>query len=429
MDTIFALASGQLPAGIAVMRVSGVRAFEIATALVGPLPPARTTSLRTIRSRNGETLDKGLVVCFSAMHSFTGEDVVEFHLHGSRAVVRAISNELQSFEGVRQAEAGEFTQRAFVNGKFDLTMAEGLASLIDAETEAQRQYALRQSSGESFELYEAWQDELLRLRALSEAEIDFSDEDGVDDGVASRIGADALTLACAIQAQVSMLNGSRVIRDGALVVLAGRPNAGKSSLFNALLGDERVIVSPMPGTTRDYVEARLDLNGLLVRLVDTAGLRESNDEVESAGIARSHAQIREADVVVGLVTDRDDIETLSFDTSASVLVFLSKADTQPAEDAVSIFDLDSVERLRRAIERAVRKQVEDSLKSAPVNERHVSYLSACVSALEECGNSDLDPGVRGDRLRAASHALGRIVGNFGTEEVLGAIFSRFCIGK
>lgn len=428
MDTIFALASGSLPCGVAVVRLSGPDAFRVAAEIAGPLPRLRQAGLRTIRNRNDEPLDDGVVIAFEGPNSFTGEDVVEFQLHGSVAVVKALSGTLDSFAGVRQAEAGEFTQRAFMNGRFDLTAAEGLASLIDAETEAQRQYALRQANGEAYAVYKDWQEKMLELRALSEAEIDFSDEDGVGDDVGSRIGADASQLADEIEQHLAHADGARQIRDGVCVVLAGAPNAGKSSLFNALLGEDRVLVSPVAGTTRDYIEARLDLGGLLVRLIDTAGLREGSDEIEKAGIERSYAVLGSADVIIALSEKgASDIELP--DTDKLVLRFTTKCDDAAGGDQISVLDENSVAAVRRAIKEAAGELVSGSLHGTPISQRHVSYLRECIAELRMVGFEGLDHGLRGEKLRAAAEALGRITGNFGVEDVLGAIFARFCVGK
>lgn len=428
MDTIFAVASGSLPCGVAVVRLSGPHAFSVAAEIAGKLPPLRQAGLRTIRDRNDQPIDEGVVIRFAAPHSFTGEDVVEFQLHGSIAVVNALSRTLDSFDDVRQAEAGEFTQRAFVNGRFDLTVAEGLASLIDAETEAQRKYALRQASGEAFETYRVWQDKLLELRALSEAEIDFSDEDGVGEDVGAHIGVEANRLADTIEAHLGHADGARQIRDGVCVALVGAPNAGKSSLFNALLGEDRVLVSPQAGTTRDYIEARLNLGGILVRLIDTAGLRVGADILEQAGIERSYAVMEGADIIVALTAQGDEELTVK-DSGKTVLRYTTKCDEEPGGGCISIHDDASIAMVLSQLESAAHSAIAGSLAASPLSERHESFLRECVNSLRDVSNPDFDHGLRGERLRAASEALGRIVGNFGVEDVLGAIFSRFCVGK
>lgn len=428
MDTIYALASGSLPCGVAIIRLSGPDSFKVAQSLTGALPKIRSTGLRTIRNRNDEPIDQGVIICFAAPHSFTGEDVVEFQLHGSVAVVNALNMALDSFDNVRQAEAGEFTQRAFINGQFDLTAAEGLASLIDAETEAQRKYALRQANGEAFDVYRSWQDELLRLRALSEAEIDFSDEDGVSDNIGHSIGRDSMILAHTIENHLSNSSGSRQIRDGVVVVIAGPPNAGKSSLFNALIGEDRVLVSPTAGTTRDYIEARLDLNGILIRLIDTAGLRDSTDVLENAGIERSYAVIKDADIVVALHSNDDEHIELQ-NPQTTTLSFTSKRDILPNHGEVSMSNDASIMRVRDAIRAAAMERVSTSLLSTPISARHVSYLQDCALELTMVGDDSFDHALRGEKLRSAAEKLGRITGEFGVEDVLGAIFSRFCIGK
>src|SRR3954465_8908971 len=287
-DTIFALSSGRSPAAISVIRVSGPRAHEAGRLVAGFLPEARTAAVRELRDPDsGELLDEALVLRFDAPASSTGEDSAEFQCQGGRAVVDAILAVLERIEGLRLAQPGEFTRRAFENGRIDLTEAEGLADLIEAETESQRKAALALAEGGLRKQIAAWQEHLLALSARAERAIDYDEEDEqVDASLLRECGAMALELQ-------EWLGRPRVepLKDGVLVIVAGPPNAGKSSLINAIVGEERVIVTDVPGTTRDHVEMPLSLGGVPLRLTDTAGLRETRDEVEAIGVARAHRLI------------------------------------------------------------------------------------------------------------------------------------------
>ena len=312
MDTIYALSSGSLPSGVAVVRLSGPQAGAVITALAGALPEPRKAALRSIRGRNDSEIDRGLVLWFPGPGSFTGEDSAEFHLHGGRAVVDRLLEELSGFDGLRMAETGEFSRRAFANGKFDLTEAEGLADLIASETEAQRVLALSQASGALKELYEDWQRRLLHARAMIEAEIDFADEEDVPGSVSEQVWADMAALSNEMTDHLAGAKRANAVREGFRIVIVGAPNAGKSSLMNALAGSDVAIVSEEPGTTRDVLEARLSIGGQLVIVIDTAGIREDAGAVEAEGIRRALARAAEADLVLHLS------ETGSWDAIADV---------------------------------------------------------------------------------------------------------------
>ncbi|MCC0031284.1 MAG: tRNA uridine-5-carboxymethylaminomethyl(34) synthesis GTPase MnmE [Brucellaceae bacterium] len=300
-DSIAALSSGALPAGIAVIRLSGPAVRQALETLAGGLPPPHRASLRALRTADGSLLDTGVVIFAPGPGSFTGEDLCEFQCHGSRAVVSAILEALRGIHGVRLAEPGEFTRRAFVNGRMDLVQAEALADLLQAETEAQRRLAVANSAGAQSRLYGGWRDVLLRQRALVEAGLDFSDEGDVpDDTVAGII--DSLTkLSQSIKVHLAGSRDGEILTGGFRVVLAGPPNAGKSSLLNALAKRDAAIVSDEPGTTRDIIDVRLDLGGYLVVVSDTAGLRdEGAGKVEQIGMGRALERIQDADLVVYL---------------------------------------------------------------------------------------------------------------------------------
>ena len=284
---------------MAVIRISGpgVR-FGLET-LIGSVPEPRRATLRSIGRGSAKPIDRGLVLFFPAPESFTGEDVAELHVHGGRAVVAAVLAELAGFAGFRPAEAGEFTRRAFLNGRMDLTEVEGLADLIAAETEAQRRQAVRQAGGALRVLYDGWRERLVRARALIEAELDFADEDDIPASVSGGAFAEARAVGQEIAAHLADRRGER-LREGAEVVVLGPPNAGKSSLINAIAQRDVAIVAPEPGTTRDLIEVRLDLGGYPVTLVDTAGLRDAAGEVEREGIRRARVRAEGADVVLWL---------------------------------------------------------------------------------------------------------------------------------
>src|SRR5690242_18411139 len=297
-DTIFALSSGRPPAAISVIRISGPAALDAAALIAGSLPEPRTAVVRELRDpANRELLDEALVLRFDAPASSTGENVVEFQCHGGRAVVDAVLAALTSIEGLRLAEPGEFTRRAFENGRIDLTEAEGLADLIEAETESQRKAALALAEGGLRKQIETWQERLLGLSARAERAIDYVDE---DEGIASvELGNECQDLAAELR---QWLERPRVepLKDGVRVVVAGPPNAGKSSLINAIAGEERAIVTDLPGTTRDHIEVPLALDGIPILLTDTAGLRAAEDQVEAIGVARAEGLVAAADVLIWL---------------------------------------------------------------------------------------------------------------------------------
>lgn len=431
--TIFAPASGAGKAAVSIIRVSGAEAGALVAKLTGDLPRPRMASLRSLRSTSGEILDQALVLWFPAPQSFTGEDCAEFHLHGSRAVVAAVLSRLSQCADCRLAEPGEFARRAFLNGKLDLASAEGLADLIDSETEGQRRQALRQLGGALGRQAEQWRSTLLQCQAALEAEIDFSDEADVGifnfETVEARIGGLISELESALS---SAAKGER-LREGLNVVLAGPPNAGKSSLLNALARRDAAIVSAIPGTTRDPVEVELDLGGLPVTLVDTAGLRESEDLIEQEGVRRSLQRAACADLVIWLA--EDESEPASLATDAPILRVTSKADLGRVGTGLPV-STKTGEGLAELLD-AVRIQAEALLSGAEqaliVRERHRTLVAAACSSLTRAqGLMDRRvPGIEliAEEIRSAALALGRISGRIDVEEILGEIFSRFCIGK
>lgn len=429
-DTIFALSSGTLPAGVAVVRLSGPKAFESARILAGDLPVDRRAGLRTIRSRDGLVIDQALVLGFPGPNSFTGEDCVELHLHGSRAVVSAVYEELAIIPDLRLAEAGEFSRRAFENGKLDLIEVEGLADLIAAETEMQRRLAIEQSFGGQSALYMEWAERLTHARALIEAELDFADEEDVPGAVSDRVWADMGDLLLEIESHIAEARAGEIIRDGYKVVIAGPPNAGKSSLLNALAKRDVAIVTEIAGTTRDILHIDVDMEGYLVRFFDTAGLRESEDQVEKEGVRRARGAIEQADMVLQLEEIDSDAKYNLAPASQTLLRIGTKLDKRgPSRDydlCISSRTGEGLEELRSRILNELRRVWSGSL--VPNRLRHIQYLKEASNFIAEALNgSELD--LRAESLRAAASSLGRITGRVDVEQLLDVIFSQFCIGK
>ncbi|HEY7669950.1 MAG TPA: tRNA uridine-5-carboxymethylaminomethyl(34) synthesis GTPase MnmE [Hyphomicrobium sp.] len=439
--TIFALSTAPGRAGIAVVRVSGPRAGDLIDALAPPRPKKRTAALRRIRDpQSGETIDQGLVLWFAAPRTETGEDMAEFHLHGGLAIVKALLALLGRQPGCRLAEPGEFARRAFANGKLDLAQAEGLADLIDAETEAQRRQAMRQMGGALSRLYEGWRAELMRANALIEAVIDFSDESDVASDAFETARRMVGTLCASIAAHLEDGYRGEILREGFRVVLAGPPNVGKSSLLNALARRDAAIVSEEAGTTRDVIEVRLDLEGLPVIVSDTAGIREAEGAIEKEGIRRTLAHAREADLVVWLTDATAPDASPPPDLGTNVLPVTNKVDL--VNDArgklgVSAKTGAGIDALTRRLAELARERV--GVTEAPVitHARYRAHLQECKAACQrfmaacQPGMADLqrDVELRAEDLRLASQALGRITGRVDVEDILGEIFGRFCIGK
>ncbi len=428
-DTIFALGTGAGRAAIAVVRISGPGAGEALRALAGRLPEPRRATFVILRDpASGEMLDCGIVLFFPGPASSTGEDYVELQLHGGGAVVEGTLAALQRLPGLRPAEPGEFARRGFANGKLDLSQAEALADLIDAQTEAQRRQALRIAGGALRRKVEGWRGALLEALALLEAELDFSDEADVGAFSPARLCGLLSPLAEEMRAALRLAPASERMRDGFIVMILGRPNVGKSTLINALTRRDLAIVSAIPGTTRDMIEAHLDIGGLPVTLIDTAGLREAADEIERIGVDRTLARIESADLALwlsdsGEAAPRSDIETIRVAT---------KSDVKPAPDgAIGICALsgEGLETLAAAIEARARARLGDGAEALVVRERHRQALEQAAESVETAIGGEGALELQAEELRRASRALGRIVGAVDVEEVLDAVFSRFCIGK
>lgn len=427
MDTIFALASARGRAGVAVLRISGPRAHFVAAQLCD-LPPLRVAGLRVLR-HGGEVLDQALVLVFEAGASFTGEDVVELHLHGSLAVVAKVSEVLSGMQGLRLAEAGEFTRRALDNGQLDLTQVEGLADLIDAESESQRKQALQVLSGAISAKVGPWRAALLRAAALIEATIDFADED-VPVDVVPEVRALLGQVAGELAAEEQASHAAEHIREGFEVAILGAPNVGKSTLLNALARREAAITSDIAGTTRDVIEVRMNIGGLSVTLLDTAGLRDSDDVVESMGIARAMARAETADLRVFLLQNLG--EALPIIPRADDIVLLGKGDVAAgAVPSVSGKTGAGVDALLAQISQRLEGKV--SAAGLFARQRHRIALATALAALAKAQaalpRASHQPELIATEIRVALTALEGILGHIGVEDLLGEIFSSFCIGK
>ncbi|MCJ2065157.1 tRNA uridine-5-carboxymethylaminomethyl(34) synthesis GTPase MnmE [Methylobacterium sp. J-088] len=437
-ETLFAPASGFGRAAVAVIRLSGPGARTVLTDLCGALPAPRRLSLRTLRNPDdGTELDRALVVWLPGPNTYSGDDMAELHLHGGPAVRMGVLAVLARMPGCRAAGPGAFTRRAVLNGRMDLAEAEAVADLIDAETEGQRRQALRQLDGALSRQVAAWRAEAIDCLAAAEAALDFADEGDVDEaGLDATLLGRATTLRDQIAAILRDGHRGERLRDGFTVVLAGAPNAGKSTLLNALSRRDVAIVSDTPGTTRDAIEVRLDLAGLPVLLVDTAGLRETAEPVEAEGIRRTRARIETADLVLALVPPGGTEPDLA-DTTDQVLTVHTKTDLlagfqTPRSDGVLWVSAQTGDGLDTLLD-AIQAQAEAGLGQGDAlitRARHRAAFEACTAHLDRLiAGPDGQPELVAEDLRLAVRALGEVAGHVGVEDVLDRLFAGFCIGK
>lgn len=423
-DTIFALSSGRPPAAVSVIRVSGPQAHQAGLRIARDLPPPRVAAVRELRHPTfGDVLNSALVLQFDGPASATGEDVVELHCHGGRAVVDAVLAALGSIDGLRTARPGEFTRRAFANGQIDLTEAEGLADLLEAETESQRKAALALAEGGLRLQIEQWNARVLDLSAAAERAIDYDEEDEtLDAGLLAAAG----DLASELQ---QWLQRPRVepLKDGVLVVVAGPPNVGKSSLINRIVGEERAIVSDLPGTTRDHIEVAVAIAGIPMRLTDTAGLRDTDDKVEAIGVGRAQRLVEMADLLVWLGDAADA------PPHRRVVVVQSKADLQdraeaaPGAIAVSALTGAGIADLLDRVRDLARDLLPDEGAIA-LNRRQAEMVDSARASLAAASQAQAVP-ILAEELRQARMAFDRLTGRASTEDMLDALFSQFCLGK
>lgn len=439
-DTIYALSSGRPPVAIAVIRISGPRAGDALKALAGRLPAPRSAAFARLRDpKSGEGIDDALALFFPGPKSETGEDTVELQVHGGRAVIAAVFNALSQMEGLRPAEAGEFTRRSFANGKLDLTGVEGLADLIFADTEAQRRQALRQLQGLLGNRAENWRKRMIEAQALAEAGIDFSDEADVASDVLERSLGAARELSHEIAAVLADAKRGERLREGLVVAIAGPPNAGKSTLLNRIARREAAIVSPYAGTTRDVIEVHLDLEGYPVTLLDTAGIRETDDPVEREGVARARTRAAAADLVLW-VTDAGvpQEQILPASGSAEQWSVLNKIDVLPKRVSqvqgrrhfeISATTGEGMEGLLAALTEFARESMGALEPALVTRERQRHMLEEAAAALGRAIAEADREDVFAEELRMAARTLGRLTGRVDVEDILDVIFRDFCIGK
>jgi tRNA modification GTPase len=435
--TIYALSTPPGRSGVAVVRLSGADAGGMLDALAGlPRPAARQAALRSIRASDGSLIDRALVLWFPGPKSFTGEDCAELHLHGGPAVIEAALSALDE-AGAVPAEPGEFTRRAFENDKLDLTEAEGLADLIEAETEGQRQQALAQMSGVLRTLYDGWRSDLIAAMASIEGEIDFPDEEDVPDAL-SHVAFEPLSrLIASMEDHLDDGRRGERVRTGFSIALIGAPNAGKSSLLNRLARREAAIVTDIPGTTRDIVEVRLTMAGFPVIISDTAGLREAVDAIEAEGVRRALDRADNADLRIGVVDARSEKDLLDLRgrLKDDDLLVLNKLDLAPEKKAAGAYRLsaksgDGVALLEERIESIVRDRLSAREYPALSRARHRRAVETAVAALRRAREQlALAPELAGEDARLAVRALESLTGRVDVEDVLDRVFSQFCIGK
>ncbi|HUH50094.1 MAG TPA: tRNA uridine-5-carboxymethylaminomethyl(34) synthesis GTPase MnmE [Mycoplana sp.] len=438
-DTIFALSSGGLPSGVAVIRISGPGCSNALAALIGKIPAPRHASLCSIRNRNGDHLDQGLALFFPNPASFTGEDSAELHIHGGRATVRATLDALAAVPGLRPAEAGEFSRRAFHNGKLDLVEIEGLADIVSAQTEMQRRLALEHAAGGVSKLYDEWTRRLTHARAMIEAELDFADEEDVPGAVGQTIREDLRAISAELGQHLKGARTGEIIRDGLTVVITGPPNDGKSSLINYLAGRDIAIVTNIPGTTRDVIAVDLDLDGFAVRVLDTAGIRDTAEVVELEGIRRARSAVASADLILRLVDKTESVATVSGAAEhggAPTIYIAPKSDLDDGKAhsgnviPISTRTGDGMDVLLATIRQHLPRLTDAAAFAIPSRERHNDALRAALHAIEDALAFDAQSlELQAESLRMAANAIGRITGRVDVENLLDVIFSEFCIGK
>jgi len=431
MDTIFALATAQGRAGVAILRVSGDQAWTAVEALVGNLPTARTTAVRVVRDSNGQALDEALVVVFESGASFTGERVAELHLHGSTAVIAAVQRCLSEQPDLRLAEPGEFTRRALENGRLDLSQVEGLADLIDAETEVQRQQALKVMRGALSDKASKWRTMLLRAVTLLEVTIDFADED-VPENVAPEVLDLIAKTYTEMQAEEVGGKISERVRDGFEVAIIGKPNIGKSTLLNRLSGRDAAITSEIAGTTRDVIEVRMDLSGLPVTLLDTAGIRDSDDSVEVLGVERARQRAEAADLRIFLLGSEDDAEAFGITVQTSDIIAHGKSDILHGVGlSVSGKTGDGIDKLLMEIGTELGNRAIGATSAVRIRHRIAlqNGTTALNTAMQHVQNGPEWFDLAAEEMRQGLKSLDILIGRIDVENILDEIFSSFCLGK
>ncbi len=439
-DTIFALSSGAGMAAVAVIRISGPCASQAVRTLCGDVPAPRRASVRFVKDpANGDVIDEAVILWMPGPSTFTGEDAAEFQVHGGAAIVAAVLRLLGETEGLRIAEPGEFTRRALLNGRMDPVAVEGLADLLAARTEQQRRQAWFHKEGKAARQYDAWRASLVRVLAHLEAAIDFVDEEGVEADALENVAPALTDLITTIERELDDARRGQQLRDGVHVVLAGPPNAGKSSLLNVIARREAAIVSPVPGTTRDVIEVFLDLKGIPVILSDTAGLRDDGgDEIEELGMSRAREAVRRAGVVIWMMPPDVSAQVPEPDFDSEAIRVLSKADLIPegwnlscrTDLAVSAQTGEGVEALIDILGGKLAQIYSTHEPALVTRERHRVALQSCLDHLRQAlAEKDAPLELVAERVRLAARDLARVTGRIDVEELLDVIFRDFCIGK
>ena len=430
-NTIFALSTVPGKAGIAIIRVSGPKSFEVVRSLTGNIPTPRKAVLRNVVYDN-ELIDKALVICFSADKSFTGEDMVEFHVHGSNSTVKHLSEVLSSKLNLFVADRGEFTRRALENGRMDLSQAEGILALINAETQTQKRQALSCLAGGISNKTEEWRRLILHGVALTEIMIDFSDDD-VPDNTVSDIKLVLTSLMTSLELELSRYKGAELVRDGYDVTILGKPNVGKSLLLNYLAGREKAIVSDQAGTTRDIIELSMDLNGFQVNFFDTAGIHKSKNPIEKIGIARAIEKGNASNMRIFILENNDLVEDFDINFSQNDLLLSAKGDLNQNTKHLGISGKTGigVDKMLSLISNNIKSAADQS--SILINERHKKVIQdtvlALYSAQDEIYKDDMRIEIVAECLRSAITQFDLLIGKINVDDILGSVFSSFCIGK
>ena len=431
MDTIFALATAPGRAGVAIVRVSGPDAWRAAESVAGTLPDQRVAGFRTFRHpESGATIDEGLLLVFSENGSYTGEKTVEFQIHGSIATTNQLLSVLADMTGLRLAEAGEFTLRAFQNGRMDLTQVDGLGDLINAETDLQLDQAMRVLSGDLSTLVNGWRQRLVSVLGLIAASIDFSDEE-IPDDILDGMRSDLELLRFDLDREQKKFATAQTVRDGFEIAIVGRPNVGKSTLLNYIAERDAAIVTDIPGTTRDVIEVHMHLAGVPVTFLDTAGLRVTEDTVESLGVSRSRDRAAKADMRLFLLNSADELNTLDMSPHAEDMVLTAKGDLFPGPNAISGKTGAGIDDMLAGLETRLSEMVQEP--ASVTHLRHKICISRAIGDLTEAealfSGTEIDPELVSFHVSSAVSALDSLIGKIDVEDVLGSVFAEFCVGK
>ena len=430
-DTIFALSSGHGKSGVAVIRISGDNLRDLFTRLLGRSNfDTRRTYFTNLTDNAGDLIDQTILVFFAAPHSFTGTDVIEIYSHGAPAVINKIFDFL-STTGARMATRGEFSRRAFLNGKMDLADIDGLAALLDAQTERQRRAALQSMTGRDSRIYDTWRAQMLEIAAYAAAILDYADDE-LPTNIGEKIRDKTQNLYNEIDSAISRYAASRAIRSGFNITLAGNTNAGKSSLFNRLVGENRAIVSDTPGTTRDVVSCTLDIDGYMVNISDTAGLRDTDDAIEQIGIQRTNDEIKNADLILHVIDGQNsDFKVQSSNNEITVVNKSDLCDCKHKNDAiyVSAKTGDGIDNLMIAIRKKIDELVGTSESQLTVNARTRALLTDARTELRDAITAGDNYDMFAEHVRRAADAIGKILGTISAADVIDATFSQLCLGK